>query len=198
MVRTGIASIAALLIGAGVLWSATARFSVFTAEGARRAAVETSPRPVPQVSLVDMTGREFRFPSRDHPLLVEFIYTRCPTICTQLGESFARLKSHLVSAGTDARLLSISFDLAHDDTEALRGYGEIHGADGKRWMIARPASPADLEALLETFGVTVIPDAYGGFEHNAAIHHVDAAGRLVTIYGLEEEKRIISDLEAGA
>ena len=43
---------------------------------------------------------------------------------------------------------------------------------------------ADLAAWLRTFGIVVIPDGYGGYEHNAALHLVDERGRLVRILDL--------------
>jgi protein SCO1/2 len=192
MLRTVSAGIAALALGSALLWDATGGLRVFTAEGARRAAVERAPRRVPNVTLVDMHGREIRFPRAGEPRLVEFIYTRCPTICAALGETFARLGPRIADEAPGTRLVSVSFDLAHDDAEAMRGYAEMHGADGKLWTVARPASQADLDKLLDAFAVTVIPDGYGGFEHNAAVHYVDAAGRLAGIYGLEDDDAILN------
>ena len=39
-----------------------------------------------------------------------------------------------------------------------------------------------LERLKKSFGITVIPDSFGGFTHNAAIHLVDPRGRLVDVF----------------
>lgn len=197
MLKTVSASIAALVLGGALLWNATQGLRVFTAEGARRTAVERTPRHVPNVTLVGMNGETISFPDRDgKPALVEFIYTRCPTICTKLGETFVRLSPKIAAAGNDTKLVSISFDLLHDDSQALQGYAELHGADGVSWTVARPASRNDLDKLLETFEVTVIPDGYGGFEHNAAVHYVDRQGRLAGIYGLEQETAIFTRTEA--
>jgi protein SCO1/2 len=54
--------------------------------------------------------------------------------------------------------------------------------------------PAALRALLDTFGVVVIPDGMGGFVHNAAIHLVDEEGRLGAIYDLGEERAVLAAL----
>lgn len=192
MLRTVLLSVVVLVLGVTLLWQSTQGLRVFTAEGERRASVAQSPRDVPRVTLVDMAGRRFAFPAPDaDPALVEFIYTRCPTICTQLGEAFARLVPEIARRDAETKLISISFDLGHDDAEALAGYAELHGADGKRWNVARPASRRDLEQLVETFGVTVIPDGYGGYEHNAAIHLVNRRGQLAAIFGLEEDQAIL-------
>lgn len=193
MLKTLTLALAALVAGCSLLWHATHGLRVFTAEGERRASVEREPREIPHVTLVDMTGERFSFPGQDgSPALVEFIYTRCPTICTQLGETFARLTPEVSRRDASAKLISISFDLAHDDNEALAGYAELHGADGKRWTVARPAGPRDLDALIETFGVTVIADGFGGFEHNAAVHLVNRHGQLAGIFGLDEDRAILA------
>lgn len=186
MLKTFTASVMALVLGGALIWTTTEGLAVFTAEGARRADVARSPRDIPVVTLIDMQGRTMTFPQAGgNAQLVEFIYTRCPTICAAMGESFARLGDRISRSGSGTRLLSISFDLAHDDAKAMQGYAEIHGADGKLWNIVRPATASDLEALLSTFGVTVIPDGFGGFEHNAAVHHVNTAGELIGIYPIE-------------
>ena len=41
--------------------------------------------------------------------------------------------------------------------------------------------PRDLGTLLETFGIVVIPDGAGDFQHNAAIHLLRTDGRLARV-----------------
>jgi protein SCO1/2 len=89
------------------------------------------------------------------------------------------------SLGRDFALLSISFDPEHDDPANLKKYGEAYGADGKVWRIARVQDKAELQSLLDAFGIIVIPDQFGGFEHNTALHLVGRDGRL----------RLISDID---
>ena len=78
----------------------------------------------------------------------------------------------------------MSFDPERDDPEALSVYGEAHGADGAAWTVARPRSE-DLPALLERFGVVVIPDNWGGYAHNAAIHLIDRKGRFARLFDID-------------
>ena len=60
---------------------------------------------------------------------------------------------------------------------------------------ALPASStSELEALLNAFGVVVLPDGAGGFVHNAAIYRVDADGRLTRVYDPLAADRTIADL----
>jgi protein SCO1/2 len=119
---------------------------------------------------------------------VTFIYTRCPTVCTTLGIDFERLQRALRQNGSDdrIRLLSISFDLAHDDVRALQAYAEEHHADPARWTVAVPATTTELARLEHEAGIVVIKDGLGGYIHNAAIHVVLDDGRLVRIFGFDD------------
>jgi protein SCO1/2 len=188
IVRSLLASLAALTAGVVALGYATDGFRVVTAEGARRLAVAESPRPLPDVELEDQDGRRFRLDDyRGRPMLVGFFYSRCPTVCTQVSEAFYRLHTALPAAGNHAPVvISITFDPATDTIQAIRDYGRAFGADGRAWRFARPRDARARDALLAAFGIVVILDEFGGFDHNAAIHVVDRQGRLARIYDLDE------------
>lgn len=184
MKRSVAASVLILALGCGLLWFGTDGLAAFTSETARRNAVLSQPRPVPAAVLEDQDGRLFSL--RDYAgrlVAVEFIYTRCPTVCSALGAGFRQIRDALPAAALerDLVLVSISFDPKNDDPDALKAYAGRFGADGSGWRVARVRSEAELQALLQAFGITVIPDGMGGFEHNAAIHLLDRAGRLALI-----------------
>ncbi len=182
----GFFALLGLVLAAGIaaLYWGTDGFRVVTSEGARELAVERSPRAVPDVALFDQNGHAFTLADyRGHTVLVDFIYTRCPTICSVNGDDFQRVLTRLQKNTGDRKidLLSISFDPANDGLPALQLYGDRFGAEAPRWRIAVPADRHGLAALLKTFGVVVIPDGWGGFVHNSAVYLVDAQGRLVRI-----------------
>lgn len=184
MKRSIAAALLFAVLGCGLLWFGTDGLVAFTAEAARRNAILSQPRPVPVAALEDQDGRMFRLQDyRDKLVAVEFIYTRCATVCSTLGAGFRQIRDSLPAAalGRDIALVSISFDPHNDTPEQLKAYGRRFGADGNGWRIARVRSGADLKAVLDTFGITVIPDGLGGFEHNAAIHLLDRSGRLALI-----------------
>ncbi len=201
MLRTLLASLAILAAGVATLAAATDGFRAFTSETARRISVREHPRALPVVPLETAAGTIVDFNSlRGRWLLVDFIYTRCPTYCAVQGSEFARLQERLagpIAAGKVA-LLSISFDLAHDDPAELADYQQRMGDHGAGWIAARPTSPAGLALLMRTFGVTVIPDEFGGYTHNAAINVVDPEARLVAILDWNAteaaEERLLHDL----
>lgn len=179
----------ATLLGAGVLWWGTDGLQAFTAETARRAQILRAPRALPAAVLEDQDGRTFSLRDyRGRLLAVEFIYTRCTTLCRSLGMAFRQVRDRVPREALerDFALVSISFDPARDDPASLKTYGRAYGADGEHWRIARVGDEAELARLLEAFGIVVIPDGLGGFEHNAAIHLLGRDGRLVQINDIDE------------
>lgn len=184
--RLAAATLLALALCAGVLWAGTDGLSAFTTEQARRLAIARHPAAVPAALLEDGTGRSFRLDEyRGTAVAVEFIYTRCRTLCAVMGSGFERLQGELEQSGDELRLLSVSFDPEHDTPAALADYARRYRADAARWRIARVADRSELAALLATFGVVVIPDALGEFQHNGAIHLLDREGRLARILDLD-------------
>jgi protein SCO1/2 len=120
--------------------------------------------------------------------LVDFIYTRCPTVCSALGAEYTRMQRALRERfGSDSpiRLVSIAFDRAHDTPAALRDYGIAHRQAPELWQIGTPVDAAAQDALLRSLGVVAVPDGMGGFVHNGAIHLIDAGGTVRGIYDLE-------------
>jgi protein SCO1/2 len=84
---------------------------------------------VPDVALVDQSGRALRLADyRGRALAISFIFTRCPMpdFCPFLMRGFARAHEVLVAEASLARrtaLLTVSFDVEHDNPAVLRAYG---------------------------------------------------------------------------
>jgi protein SCO1/2 len=123
--------------------------------------------------------------------IVDFMYTRCVTVCAALGTAFQQMQSAIASherassRSSRVRLLSITFDPEHDDPGVLAAYATRLQADPRIWRFARVVDSAKAGVgprLLDHYQVTVIPDGLGGFEHNAALLVVDPTGRLVRVF----------------
>ncbi|MFZ5509068.1 MAG: SCO family protein [Pseudomonadota bacterium] len=197
MRRTLAAALLVTVLGLAVAWWGTDGFRAYTAETARREQVLRNPRPLPDVALEDQNGRLFHLQDYGGRLVaVEFIYTRCETLCRSLGAAFKQIREAVApqTLARDFALVSISFDPAHDEPPRLARYARDFGADGEHWRIARPRSAADSAALLHAFDIVVIPDGRGGYEHNAAIHLLDRRGRLVRISDIGEPARFVAGL----
>ncbi|WP_298920985.1 SCO family protein [uncultured Roseobacter sp.] len=178
--RSALYTLSAAVLGCAALWQATDGLRAITAEGARRVAIAHSPEPVPAITLETMSGDKRQL-TQGTPTLIEFIYTTCPTICQASGGDFAELRDHLQASGLDVPMISVSFDPERDDLDALRNYADLHSATGQPWTIARPQI-ADLPELLDTFRVTVIPDNWGGYEHNIAVLLINSDGKFTGVF----------------
>jgi protein SCO1 len=197
LLRTLLASLALVLSGGAALAFATDGFRAFTTETARRIAVRSHPRQLPATALQAQSGARIELADfRGQWLLVDFIYTRCPTVCLALGGDFAQLQRLLAGpiAAGKVRLLSVSFDPVRDTPGQLAAYLKRFGDGGSGWVAARPLTADGLAQLKRVFGITVIPDPYGGYTHNTAIHIVDPHGRLVEILDTGDAQRVAQDL----
>ena len=189
MLRTGFLSICLALFGYFAAAWITEDFRVWTAEGARRLEVLERPVMAPAIRMLepgDSAGTMLPALLADDAggaTIVDFIYTRCESVCSALGTGFQQLQQAILADPQHrVRLLSVSFDQGHDDTQTLARYAARLRADPQVWRFATPADARDLAPLLAAYQVVVIPDGMGGYEHNAALLVIDARGRLVRVF----------------
>lgn len=133
--------------------------------------------------------------TRAKAYLVDFIYTRCPTVCLALGSEFQQAQRAITRnpAYAGVQLVSVSFDVEHDTPAALASYASPLRADPNHWTFAVPDSVAAADALLRSLGVVVIPDGMGGFVHNGSIHLLDGQGRLRGLYAYDGWQQALTD-----
>jgi len=182
---------ATCLLVVALLLALTARlthgFEAWTTEQGRRLDAIAGGLQAPPMTLRDAESHgRIVFDGADPAApvtLLNFIYTRCVSICqTQGGESF-RLQEALRAAGSGrVRLLSVSIDPAHDDAAALAAHARRHRADPALWAVTAPRSEAEGRRALRRLGVVSVPDGLGGFAHNGSLHLVDSTGRVRRIF----------------
>lgn len=190
--RWVISLVLALAAGIGVLYGLTDGFTVLTAEAARRQAIAAHPRDIPAaVRVLDGAGR---LESLDRNLrddgrvaIVNFFYTRCIALCLAQGSLTEQLQRAIEAEGLQdkLRLISLSFD-PRDRANDLSRYAVRMGADAGVWQFLTLTDAAQRSALLDMFGIMVVPAPLGEFEHNAAFHVVTPDGRLVRIVDLDD------------
>jgi protein SCO1 len=141
---------------------------------------------MPDFELIDQDGKALSLDTyRGHPLVITFIFTRCPlpNFCPRMSQNFVELQKAmktLPNESTNARLLSISFDPKFDTPEVLKQYGEREGADSAIWKLATGA-PAEIEKLTTAFSVFVQPEG-GSITHSLATALVDRTGKITKIW----------------
>jgi len=179
---------------AAIIWTLTDGLTLFTSESWRRVSVEEVPAPVPVVELQNDAGDVVRMDQLCGPrvVVVDFVYTHCPTVCKALGASSSELARRLASTPgpENAVVVSLSFDPKRDTPERLRAFKRSMEPAPTAWRLARPTSAEGMKQLLDAFGVVVIPDGMGGYDHNAAFHVVDRQCRLVRILDADAVDRV--------
>lgn len=198
MFRTALLSaLLAVAAYAGSAWL-THDFQVWTAEGARRLEVALRPIAAPAVKIDGPKMSAQLLPQLladgQSVTLLDFVYTRCQTVCLALGSTYQQMQATLQAAGPgDAaaqrvKLLSVSFDGTHDDPRILQAYAARLGADPQFWRFVRVPDAKETRRLLADFQVVVVPDGRGDFEHNAALLVIDQRGRLLRIFDYAEQQ----------
>lgn len=87
---------------------------------------------VPRFTLVNQDGETVTQDIfEDGVVIVDFMFTNCPTICPMMTGVMADLTDRL--ADTKVKFVSMSVDPEHDTPEVLKAYGQRVSADFDRW-----------------------------------------------------------------
>jgi protein SCO1/2 len=103
----------------------------------------------PPVTLVDERGERVSLAAvldSPEPVLLQFIFTTCPSVCPALSATFSAAQAELEGA----RLISISIDPEFDTPARLREYARRFNA-GPRWRFLT-GSREDVAAVQKAFG----------------------------------------------
>jgi len=182
-----------LLSGVTSLWAATDGWEVWTAETARRRSVIANPSPLPNVLLRDENNRLRSLTGFEQPIvLLDFIYTQCPTVCIAMGAEFRMLQTELMGRGWDkqVQLLSITFDPANDGPRELAEYLARFSAETRLWSAVRFEDDQTLASVLKQLEVIVIPEPSLGYVHNSATYLVKD-GHVVEIFDIGSHELVL-------
>ena len=145
---------------------------------------------VPDFTLTNQNGAAIHFHQfRGMPLLLTFIYTRCPfpDYCPRMSHNFAVVMQTLKNSPHDfdnAQLLSISIDPGHDRASDLRSYGERYVAqlDPKfqHWQFAT-GSPDEVRKTADFFGLAY-NNKDGQIVHSLSTVLIGNDGKVVKVY----------------
>ena len=109
---------------------------------------------VPAFTVRDQTGAELTEDwLRGKATIVDFVFTRCDTICPTLTLKMARLDTQL----PEAQLLSFSVDPTHDTPPVLLAYASHYHADAARWRFVTGEYDA-VKQLVEGALMTAMDD----------------------------------------
>jgi cytochrome c peroxidase len=148
-------------------------------------------------AVIDVTGKPHRLHEflGDKIVVLSFIYTTCSDVngCPLATHVLRGLQNHI--AGSDdlrdqVRLVSLSFDPAHDTPAVLGDYSRHFKQPDFDWQFVTCDSERELEPLLRDYDQWVIKDydADGNFlgtmSHVLRVYLIDAQRRIRNIYSV--------------
>lgn len=163
---------------------------------------------VPDFALVNQDGRKIRFSQfRGKPLLLTFIYTRCPfpDYCVRMSNNFGHVLADLQKdskAFAQAQLLSISIDPQNDKPAELHSYGQryVGRVDPRfqHWQFAS-GSPEEVRRAADFFGLAYNPKD-GQIVHGLQTVLIGRDGKIVKVYSGNDWKPddVAADFAAAA
>jgi protein SCO1 len=92
---------------------------------------------VPNVTMTDAAGHKLSLVTLladKAPLMLNFVFTSCTSICPAMSGVFSQVQSRLVGLGKRARLVSISIDPEYDTPARLAAYASTFSA-GPDWLM---------------------------------------------------------------
>lgn len=145
--------------------------------------------PLPAFTLRDQDGAVVTESAlRGQVTIVNFIFTRYPTICPKLTAQM----SEMVKTTSDVEglaFVSISVDPENDPPPVLRAYGERHGADFARWRFLTGDQKALEATVVQGFKMALGRDDTGAIVHAERFVLVDHEAHIRGYYDAGDDGR---------
>jgi len=134
--------------------------------------------------------------------VVEFFFTRCPSICPVMNKNMKRLDMAF-GLRDDFGIASFSIDPEHDTPTVLKKYASLFEIQSPNWHFLTGEKPKIFDLANTGFNIfaSINPEVAGGFEHQGYFALIDKEGFLrsrvddfgnpiVYYLGIEEENPI--------
>ena len=128
-------------------------------------------RPNPNVPNLEFTNQDGDVRTlaglRGKPVLLSFIYTRCPmaSMCPLSTQNVAKAQELLTPEERERiAVVTVTFDPDHDTPSVLKEYGQAYGAKFKDWQFWA-GSHQDTADLMDVYGVWAMKEG-DEFNHN--------------------------------
>jgi protein SCO1/2 len=103
---------------------------------------------VPDITLVRADGAHVKLAQElddGRPVLLDFIYTTCTTICPVMSQTFAEVQKRLGAQAAKIKMMSVSIDPEEDTPARLIEYAKRYQA-GPQWSFYTGTAQASIEA----------------------------------------------------
>lgn len=132
-------------------------------------------------------------------LVIDFIFTSCPTVCPQLSNNMKDLQKAYIKKNPDlVQFISISVDPARDSVKALRDYADRFGADHDRWWFLTGNRDSIFNYAKNELGLILgDADVPGDFVHSQKFVLIDTARNIRGYFNGQdkaETKKVADDI----
>lgn len=156
--------------------------------------------------LVDQKGETVVFPDdfEGAPVVMGFIYTNCPDICSFITSNVNKVYEEMNNRG-DTQFVLVTFDPERDTPEVLKGYADAFEMDREPFHFLT-GDPGTIQAFMDRVSVrtqeSYSKDTEEGerlyfLNHSDKILLIDSESRLIFDYGgsMTPVNIIVEDLE---
>jgi protein SCO1/2 len=147
---------------------------------------------VPDVVLVNQDGTRVRLQSlieSGKPVVLDFIYGTCTTICPVLSAGYTSLQGKLGADTRKMQLISISIDPEHDTPRVMKGYLKQYRAN-PGWDFLT-GSREDIDRVMRAFDSYVSDKMY---HKQVTFIRAQGPGEWVRIDGLLGSSDLMSEI----
>jgi len=148
---------------------------------------------IPDVVLINQDGKKVRLQSllnSDVPVIVDFIYGTCTTICPVLSAGYVNLQRKLDADNQKVRLISITIDPENDSPKVMKEYLKRYRA--KPGWDFLTGSRADIDTVMRAFNA-YIPDKMSHYPLNMI--RMPKNGNWVRLFGLMSTKEFLNEYQ---
>lgn len=146
---------------------------------------------MPDITLVNQDGKKIRLKSfleTDQPVVVDFIYGTCTTICPVLSAGYINLQRKLEPGGKPPRLVSITIDPEYDTPKVMKEYLKRYRA--KPGWDFLTGSRQDIDLVMRAFNA-YIPDKMSHYPLNLIRSPKD--GSWVRLFGIMSSSEFMEE-----
>lgn len=148
---------------------------------------------IPDVVLVNQDGEKVRLKKlleSDRPVVVDYIYGTCTTICPVLSAGFSHIQKKLGADSGKIRLVSITIDPENDTPKIMKDYLKRYGA--KPGWDFLTGTRADINKVMRAFNA-YMPNKMAHLPLNFIRSPKD--GRWVRLYGLMSTSDLMTECQ---
>ena len=143
-----------------------------------------------QFELIDQNGQTVVFPDdfEGTPLVMGFIYTNCPDICSFITANVKKVYSEIQKPG-NTQFALVTFDPERDTPAVLKSYASAFEMDREPFQLLT-GDPETIEAFMERVNVRIQESYEREVEDGGRIYFLNHSDKILLI---DQDSRLVFD-----